>query len=88
MVEKILEQRSCRYRMGRKLENFCMSQSSFFDLVTILQPHLQKQKTKMQNQIAVESQVDIFLYYISNKGHYPKIPNAVGIFRSSISILI
>ena len=52
------------------VENFRMSRSSFFDLVTILRPCLQRQQTKMRNPIAVECQVAIFLYYISDEGRY------------------
>ena len=52
------------------VENFRMSRSSFFDLVTILRPYLQKQQTKIQNPIAVECQVAIFLYYISDEWRY------------------
>ena len=43
------------------VENFSMSRSSFFALVTILRPYLQKQQTKMRNPVAVECQVVIFL---------------------------
>ena len=50
------------------VENFHMSRSSFFDLVTIPRPYLQ-----MRNPIAVECQVAIFLYYISDEGRYRKI---------------
>ena len=52
------------------VENFHMSRSSFFDLVTILRPCLQRQQTKMRNPNAVECQVAIFLYYISDEGRY------------------
>ena len=42
----------------------------------------------MRNPIAVECQVVIFLYYISDEGRYRKTPNAFGVSRSSVSILI
>ena len=59
MVGKILEQRSCRYRMGRKLSHVMIQ--FFFELVTTLCSYLQKQQIKMPNPIAVECQVVIFL---------------------------
>ena len=85
MVGKILEQRSGRYRMGRKLSHVAIQ---FFDLVTILQLYLQKQQTKMRNPVVKECQVAIFLLYISDKRRYRKTTNAFGISRSSVSILI
>ena len=65
-----------------------MSRSSFFDLVTILRSYLQKQQIKIPKPIAVECQVAIFLYYISDEGRYQKTANAFGLSRSSVSILI
>ena len=71
------------------VENLRMSRSSFFfDLVTILRPYLQKQQTKMGNPIAVECQVTVLLYYISDEGRYGKTANSFGVSRSSVSILI
>ena len=70
------------------IEYFCMSRSSFFDLVTILRSYLQKQQIKIPKPIAVECQVAIFLYYISDEGRYQKTANAFGVSRSSVSILI
>ena len=67
------------------VENFRMLRTSFFDLATILAPYLQ---TKIRNPIAVECQVVIFLYYLSEEGRYQKTANAFGISRSSVSILI
>ena len=67
------------------VENFRMLRTSFFDLATILAHYLQ---TKIRNPIAVECQVVIFLYYISEEGRYQKTANAFGISRSSVSILI
>ena len=86
MVGKILEQRSCRYGMGRKPSHVAIQ--FFFDLVTILRPYLQKQQTKMGNPIAVECQVTVLLYYISDEGRYGKTANSFGVSRSSVSILI
>ena len=52
------------------------------------QLYLQKQQTKMRNPIAVECQVVIFLYYISDDGRYSKTKNAFRVSRRSFSILI
>ena len=68
MVGKIIEQQSCRYRMGRKLSHVMIQ--FFFDLVTILKSYLQEQQTKIRKPIAVECKVVIFFYYISDEGHY------------------
>ena len=70
------------------VENFHMSRSSFFDLVTIQRPYLQKQQTKMRNPITVKCQVSIFLYYFCDEGRYRKSANAFGLSRSSVSVLI
>ena len=50
--------------------------------------YLQKQKTKMQNPFAVECEVAIFLYYLTDEGCYRKTANAFGLYRNSVSILI
>ena len=73
---------------GLQMLHILHIRSSFFDLVPILRPYLQKQQTKMQNPIEVECQVAFFLYCISDEELNRKTANAFDISRSLVSILI
>ena len=42
----------------------------------------------MRQEISVETQVAAFLYYISDEGRYRKTTNAIGISRSSVSLIV
>ena len=86
MMRKILEQRSCRYRMGRKLLHVAIKSfwPSYKPAVLSSKAAVQ---VSMRNPIAVECQA-IFLYYISDDGCYLKAANAFSVSRSSVSILI
>ena len=83
MVGKILEVADTEW-----VENLRMSRSSFFDLVPILWPYLQKQQTKMRNSIEVECQVAFFLYCLSDEGLYRKTANVFDISRTLVSTFI
>ena len=87
MMRKILEQRSCRYRMDRKLLHVVIK---FF--WPSYKPAALSSKAavqvSMRNPIAVECQVAIFLYYISDDRCYLKTANAFSVSKSSVSILI
>ena len=67
MVGKILEVADTEW-----VENLRMSRSSFFDLVPILWPYLQKQQTKMRNSIEVECQVAFFFTTLATKDFIEK----------------
>ena len=65
-----------------------MSSSSSKELCNKLEPYLQKKTTRMRASTSVETQIALFLYYISNYGQYRKIANSFGIFRASASLII
>ena len=49
-------------------ENFRMSRASFFNLVSMLRPFIEKQVTVMRIPVLPETQVAITLYYFSVEG--------------------
>ena len=69
-------------------ENFRMSRVSFFNLVGLLRPYIERQVTIMHNPVSVETQVAITLYYLSDEGRLRKIANAFGLSRSCCSIIV
>ena len=69
-------------------ENFRMSRASFFNLVSMLRPFIEKEVTVMRTPVPPETQVAITLYYFSDEGRLRKVANAFGISRSYLSIVI
>ena len=69
-------------------ENFIMSRVSFFNLVGLLRPYIERQVTIMRNPVSVETQVAITLYYLSDEGRLRKIANVFGLSRSCYSIIV
>ena len=69
-------------------ENFRMSRASFFNLVSMLRPFIEKQVTVMRIPVLPETQVAITLYYFSDEGRLRKVANAFGLSRSYCSIAI
>ena len=59
-----------------------------FTSYVYVETNLEKKRTRLRTPISVEAQVDSFLYYISDEGHYRKTANAFGISRASISGII
>lgn len=69
-------------------ENFRMSRVSFFNLVTLLRPYIERQVTVMRTPVTPETQVALTLYYFSDEGRLHKVTNAFGLSRSSCSIIV
>ena len=59
-----------------------MSRASFFNLVSMLRPFIEKQVTVMRTPVLPETQVAITLYYFSDEGRLRKVANAFGLSRS------
>lgn len=69
-------------------ENFRMSRLSFFNLADLLHPYIERQVTIMHIPVAVETQVAVTLYYLSDEGRLKKVANAFGLSRSCCSIIV
>ena len=69
-------------------DNFRMTKQSFHELCEIVHPHLVKKTTRFRVPVSADTQVAIFLYYISDEGRYRKVANAFGLSRSTVSITI
>ena len=69
-------------------ENFRMSRVSFFNLASLLCPHVEGQVTVMREPVAVETQLAVTLYYLSDEGRLRKVANAFGLSRSCCSIIV
>ena len=69
-------------------ENFRMSHPTFMELCEDLRPLLERKSTRMRRPISVETQMAVTLYYLSDEGRYRKVANALGISRSSVSIIV
>ncbi|XP_065190626.1 uncharacterized protein LOC135821556 [Sycon ciliatum] len=69
-------------------ENFRMKKVNFDKLFNDLRPFIQKQDTNMRKSIAVDKQVAIFLYYISDEVRFRKTANAFGVSRAAVSQIV
>lgn len=69
-------------------ENFRMSRVSFFNLASLLRPHVEGQVTVMREPVSVETQLAVTLYYLSDEGRLRKVTNAFGLSRSCCSIIV
>ena len=69
-------------------ENFRMHKENFLKRCAELRPFIEKQITNMCVPMEGERQVAATLYYLSDEGRLRKIPNAFGLSRSSVSIII
>ena len=47
-----------------------------------------KQRSTFRDPVSVDTQVAIFLYYISDEGRYRKVANAFGLPRSTVSLTV
>ena len=65
-----------------------MKKVNFDKLCNDLRPFIQKQDTNMRKSIAVDKQVAIFLYYISDEGRFRKTANAFGVSRAAVSQIV
>ena len=66
-------------------DNFRMSRESFNELCEIVHPYLVKKTSRFRAPVSVDTQLAIFLYYISDEGRYRKVANAFGLSRSTVS---
>ena len=69
-------------------ENFRMSRESLFVLCDMLQQLLTRTTTNMRRPIAVEKQIPVILYFLSDEGQYRKTANAFGIGHSTVSKIV
>ena len=69
-------------------ENFCMCKANFQKLCSQLRPFITQHKTNMRAPIDVETQVTVYLYYISDEGRLRKTANAFGLSRSPVSVIV
>ena len=69
-------------------ENFRVSRVTFFNLASLLRPHVEGQVTDMREPVSVETQLAVTLYYLSDEGRLRKVSNAFGLSRSCCSIIV
>ena len=69
-------------------EIFRTSHPTFMELCEDLRPLLKRESTRIRRPIAVETQMAVTIYYLSDDGRYRKVANAFGISRSSVSIIV
>lgn len=68
--------------------SFRMTRDSFYQLHELLQPHIQRQKTRFRNPIPSEHRLAIFLYHISMGCSYHVIENQFACGKSTVSNII
>eukprot|EP00112_Aurelia_sp_Birch-Aquarium-sp1_P002200 Seg1236.9 transcript_id=Seg1236.9/GoldUCD/mRNA.D3Y31 product="Protein ALP1-like" protein_id=Seg1236.9/GoldUCD/D3Y31 len=69
-------------------ENFRMPKQVFDKLCDILRPHIQRQVTNMRRPVAVEAQVALALYFLSDGGRMQKTANAFGLASCTVSRIV
>ena len=67
---------------------FTLKKQSVHRLCQTVHPHLVKKTTRFRIPVSVDTQITIFLYYISDKEKYRKVANTFGRLRSTISITV
>ena len=58
------------------------------ELCENLRPLLERKSTRMRHPRSVETQMVVNFYCLSGEGRYRKVANAIGISRSSVSIIV
>lgn len=70
------------------LESFRMTRATFFWLVDILRPRLERATTEMRKAIPVEQRVAIAVWWMANATSYRLVGNQFGLARSTISGIV
>ena len=67
-----------------------ISHEGFFNLPSLLRPHVGSQVTVVREPVSVETQLAITLYYmyLSDEGRRRKVANAFGLSRSCCSVIV
>ena len=69
-------------------ENFRMCKKNFEKLCDELRPYITLKTTNMRKPVDVETQVAVYLYYVSDEGRLRKTANAFGLSRITVSLII
>ena len=69
-------------------DNFRMNRDNFYKLCDSLRPYIFKEATLMRVPLSVETQVAVFLYYISDEGRMLKTANAFGVAKCTVSVVV
>ena len=68
-------------------ENFRMSRETFQVLWEEINLYIFKNDTRFRNAVPVDKQIGATLYYLSDEGHVRKVANALGIGKSTVSVI-
>jgi hypothetical protein len=73
---------------GQFKTTFRMNRRSFYSLLNILQPYIQKSTTRFREPLPPEHRLAIFLYHIALGASYLSLSNQFGCGKSTVSSII